>query len=542
MTTLLFPGRHLVQTEFQHAYLKRSLGEEPCRLRWYESENPDLSPIDTIVFAITSANRENSRYNSIPFHVRAIGVDRFARTLQESASFNFRIIGIPHYPPTDKFAANILKEVAAQTEGSISLAADNCAVLCSTPEVITQFRDLGFSILPAELEHKDEMTPIQVVKHFVGVVDDWQSDETLNASMSRSTRELWRDFPDVPRRIFRLWNDPLLNDEGSLTETRDYATYAYEMANASVIQMKYDDIKAAITPGKIVDEGCADGAMLAKISRDYPDSDLIGIELTGEFMARCRERQRAGDFRGSFVHFYQRNILDDIFTAGSINTTICNSTIHELWSYGEQQTTVDRYLKQKFDQTSIGGRLVIRDVVGPANGDELIHVWFNDENGSNDVPNRKCSDAHDLKAHLTQLSTYGRFVRFTQDFLHERRATLARDDAASLTFSEHERNGRRLVLANHRLVAEFMGKMDYLHNWQSEMHEEFAFWSFPEWCEAVQRAGFQVNHEVSRSYCNEWIVENRYRGRIELFRNLNGALTPVSYPATNLVLVGEKLA
>ena len=82
------------------------------------------------------------------------------------------------------------------------------------------------------------------------------------------------------------------------------------------------------------DSGLADeaSALLVPIARDFPDSDLVGIEITGEFMARCIERQRAMEFGGTYVHFHQRNITEPVFEPASIDTTICNSTTHELWS------------------------------------------------------------------------------------------------------------------------------------------------------------------------------------------------------------------
>src|SRR6202012_4929641 len=93
------------------------------------------------------------------------------------------------------------------------------------------------------------------------------------------------------------YQDPLTNQEGSLTATRNYSTYARGMNE--IIRFKYLDIRDALKPGRIVDEGCADGAPLAEISRDFPDSDLFGIDLSAEFAGRFNERQRAGEFGGA---------------------------------------------------------------------------------------------------------------------------------------------------------------------------------------------------------------------------------------------------
>jgi hypothetical protein len=60
MSFLLFPGRHLVNTEFQEQYLKRVLTEPPASLPGFLAGAAPLSKSPTeIIFAITSANQEN---------------------------------------------------------------------------------------------------------------------------------------------------------------------------------------------------------------------------------------------------------------------------------------------------------------------------------------------------------------------------------------------------------------------------------------------------------------------------------------------------
>src|SRR5579872_1085582 len=131
MSYLLFPGRHLINTTFQERYLNRVLSEPPGSLPGFiggSSKLPD-SPKE-IIFAITSANQDNSRFNPVPFHIRAVGVDRFARQLQPQVAFGYRIFGIPHYGHTRNFASFTLKEMAFQSEQTIKLSPENCLVLC----------------------------------------------------------------------------------------------------------------------------------------------------------------------------------------------------------------------------------------------------------------------------------------------------------------------------------------------------------------------------------------------------------------------------
>ena len=540
MSYLLFPGRHLVNTKFQEQYLKSVLSTPPHSLPGFIGGTASFSkPPDEIIFAITSANQENSRFNPIPFHIRAVGLDRFARHLQHELKFRYRILGIPHYGHTENFAAFTIKEIADQTEKAVQLTPENCLVLCSTPEVSRLYVKLGFSLAPAELGQTEPRpaTPIEITREIGARGGEWRSGELVAGHLASSHASLFEDFPEVPRRIARLYQDPLTNQEGSLTDNRNYSSYARGMNE--IIRLKYLDIRNAIRPGRIVDEGCADGALLAEVSRDFPDSDLFGIDLSAEFAGRFSERQRAGEFGGAYVHFFHRNLLDRIFEPDSIDTTICNSTLHEIWSYVEQEKTVRSYLAEKLRQLRPGGRLIIRDVVGPEKGDELAFLYCHDEDGD-DLPKNDDwkTSGNRPPDWLKALSTRSRFFVFAHDFLAGRRG----NGKPAFKFQSVDRSQPGFLLSL-RSAAEFLSKKDYSDNWRSEVNEEFSFWSFTQWKQVLSESGFRVlenpNHpeQGSRVYTNPWIVKNRYEGHAQLFSAGGAAL---SWPPTNMVLVAEK--
>ncbi len=95
---------------------------------------------------------------------------------------------------------------------------------------------------------------------------------------------------------------------------------------------------------------------------------------------------------------------------------------------------------------------------------------------------------------------------------------------------------------------EFITKKDYIDNWQSELNEEFAFWSFDEWKEALQGAGFKIienpnmKEESSRSFSIPWIIENRFKNKAALYKKVGETLEALEYPDTNMVLIGEKIS
>lgn len=544
---LLFPGRHVLNTRFQEEYLlsvlSRPIAQLPLRGRGVPSE-----PLTEVIFAVTSSNQANSRYNPVPFHVRAIGVDRFGRRLRDALGIGYRIVGIPHYGPTANFAKNVLKEIEEQTEGELDLTPQNAVVLSSVPAVIHLFEDEGFGILAAELTSRETPhtweteLPFDLVKRLAELGPDWATDGELRRKLAPSAFSLFKDFPEVPKRITRLFRDPLLNEQGSLTDTRDYGTYARAMD--SIIDLKYQEIKPAILPGRIVDEGCSDGGLLAKIARDFPDSDFLGIDIAAEFIARGLERQRAGEFGGAFVHFHQRNLLEPIFEPGSIDTTICNSTLHELWSYGDRETTLRAYFAEKHRQTRQGGRLVIRDVVGFPEKDQPILMTLASDDGANGDPFQEFASGPVLSKFLHGLSTRARFLRFVRDFRAEQRAK--GQDTDAIAYEIREVDGREVFALRFGDAVEFLTKKDYTDNWKSEMNEEFAFWSFDDWKAAVTAAGFRIIEDAtrpergSRVYRSEWRVANHFQGKVAFWREGPTGLEPVDFPVTNLVLVAEK--
>jgi len=535
MSFLLFPGRHLVNTTFQEQYLKRVLTEPPASLPGFIAGKAKiLKPPTEIIFAITSANQENSRFNPIPFHIRAVGVDRFARQVQNQAPVRYRVFGIPHYGHTKNFAAFTVKEIAYQSEQTIRLTPKNCLVFCSTPEVIRLYQELGFAVVSAELSAPQPRpaTPIEIIREVGGQKQNWRAGDLATTQLAASHASLFDDFPEVPLRIARLYQDPLTNQEGSLTGTRNYSTYARGMNE--IIRLKYLDIQKALRSGRIVDEGCADGALLAEISRDFPDSDLFGIDLSSEFASRFLERQRAGEFGGAYVHFFHRNLFDRIFEPESIDTTLCNSTLHEIWSYGDGEKSVRSYLAEKLRQLRPGGRLIIRDVVGPDDGEREVLLWCSDTDGK-DLSAAEISQHKDRSAAwLHTLSTRSRFFLFAKDF---------RGGQSGFTYQEKSLRDRPLFRLTLRQAAEFLSKKDYIDNWSSEMNEEFCFWNFSKWKQVLAEIGFQIVEnpnnpaEGSRVYTNPWIVQNRYENCVELF---DKAGAPRPWPPTNMVLIAER--
>ncbi|GEM_PF-812096 len=556
---LLFPGRHILNTRFQEEYMAKIL----CRRLGAFAErdfinHPPQAPeareqtLESIIFAITSFNQDNSRFNPLPGHERMLAAYEFSRQIEETYGVSFSLVGIPDFGNTPRFVHMTLAEIAEQT-GQI-LTPENTVVLCSTPGVIKLYDELGFSVLPAEListepEKYRAPRPVDVVRMIGEAGESWNSNRTAMTELSHSTRALFRRFPQMPGRIARLYSPSLemLTETGSLTGTRDYDSYAFGMGNTDIIRFKYEDIRHAIKGGRIVDEGCADGALLMEVAQDFPDSGLIGVDVSGEFIARFSENIRQHRFGGAYVHVKQANIMSPTSPDNSVDTTICNSTMHELWSYLNQADSVRAYLAKAYRQTRRGGRIVIRDVVGPEDKDKLVYMLCNDEDGSNQDVYADFEDDKALAAHLNGLSTHSRFLRFSKDFLADMRQKGRRGLETKVKYGIEEVDGRKYIVTTLKTAAEFMLTKDYTDNWRSEMNEEFTYRGFSEHKRALEQAGFKVIENPndpmsgSRAYTSPWIAEHSFMGKTELYtKGLDRKLRQMEYPVTNMVLVGEK--
>ena len=108
-------------------------------------------------------------------------------------------------------------------------------------------------------------------------------------------------------------------------------------------------------------------------------------------------------------------------------------------------------------------------------------------------------------------------------------------------------DNRNYIVTSMRLAVEFISKKDYTENWQSEMHEEFAFWNLNDWKAALHQVGFVVQQKpdnvesASHVYTNKWIVERRWQNQVALYLREGNVLLPLHFPPTNIVLIAKKL-
>lgn len=504
---LLIPGRHHLLTNFQIQYLTGV-----CKSR----------KVDAIIFAVTSANHSNTRRNPLPFYLRALAIEAFGRSLGVPCF----IYGIDDVGNVKNFSAYTIKRIHHESEGQFDLAPSNTLVVCSTP-VLEMYERAGFEILTAELEDRTtwkhhSVMPWDIVER-IASSGNWTSDQSIAKDMHPASLDVWTKYR-LGDKVQMLFRDKMISDDGDITTTRDYNTYVRQMDEIAVL--KYDETAPFIRSGRIGDIGCAVGSWIKLACADerWRESDFYGIEVARHLFDICQQRKHNGEFNNPFVFFSQRNAVTGLaFDRGSMNTIHTSSLTHEIESYGSRQELLS-FIKNRYDELAPGGVWINRDVVGPENREREVLMKLAKDDGRNDDLDKTHSTREGLSDYLKGLSTYARFLRFSKDF--------RKKEGYQLKY-ETSKDFVRLKLKD---ACEFMSRKDYIDNWESEMHETFCFWDFNDWKKHLEADGFTIANG-SQPYTNQWIVKNRFVGKVSLF-DLNSS--PIDYPVTNMMMVAEK--
>lgn len=526
---LLIPGRHHLLTEFQFKYLFRILNSNSKISDIDGNILPENTHIESIIFAVTSANHAGTKRNPLPFHLRAMMIQSFSVGLDVPCY----VFGIDDAGQLEDFADYTVKTIGHASNHEFNLSPENTSVICSTP-VLDMYQKKGYRILPAELEDHDTQSyhttlPWEFVERICSS-ENWMNDADIVDGIHFSSLKLWNTY-NLDKKVRSILQDPIIGDDGDITESRDYNTYVRQMDD--IAELKFNDTLPFIKSGNIGDIGCAVGSWikLACDNGNFMESDFYGIEVARQLFDICQQRKHNGEFNSPAVFFAMKNAVTSlVFEKESMNTIHTSSLTHEIESYGSHQDLLD-FIKNRFDELKPGGVWINRDVIGPEDGNKTIYMSLNTTDGDNEEPLRPVTDAEELKVHLEGLSTYGRFLRFADDF--------RRSEGYQLEYSIRDQDGKKVAALKYKDAADFILTKDYTDNWQSEMHETFCFWSFSDWKHALESVGFKLKSE-SKAYQNPWILENRWIGKVELFQD-QALSAKQNFPPTNMLMVAEKL-
>lgn len=250
-------------------------------------------------------------------------------------------------------------------------------------------------------------------------------------------------------------------------------TYLSQMNNAA-------DYKAVIldhvTGQKVLDIGPGGGVLLDLLEERMPEVTPIGIDISSNVVEALRQRKQR---EGRHWEVLQGDALNlkDFVEAGTVDTVIFSSILHELYSYvplnGNKfnHDTVSAALRSAFAVLSAGGVIIIRDGIMTEPASLLRRVRFLEEDG------------------LVWLE------RYAKDFAGRQ--------------IQFQRLGEQEVLMPVNDAMEFLytytwGEEAYIH----EVQEQFGYFTPTEFASFIEQIlGEQAKIEVFRHYLQEGYTE-----------------------------------
>ncbi|MCC6337839.1 MAG: methyltransferase domain-containing protein [Myxococcales bacterium] len=443
-----------------------------AQAQWLESLSG--APVERLVCVLTSANHSGTRRNPLDAATREV----MLRPALARAGKPFELVRVDDIPNSEEWVAHVVAEVKRAV--GVDLTSADTTVYSANRDVQALFRGRGFTVVSDEAKG---LTPHELVQRVVAG-EEWE------AEASAETVKVY-SRPAVRARLQALFSQTLLTEDGELGHARDFKSYGAQM-DASLRQ-KLEDLVPWVKPGCVVDKGCGTGKLLVELARLFPESKLVGVDLSREFLRLCDENTYASDD----VELVFGNIIERNVAPGSATTVIYSSVMHEVHSYTSYDVKqIDRALSNAFAELVLGGHVLVREGVSPPPATWRLEL-------------------------LTEASR-DTFQRFAKEFKKGQGVSFVRLDERTVRLSSHDAN-------------EFLCKKDYLKNWHIEVHEEFGPLTLEGWREALTRAGFEQVHLTE--YVNAWIAANRYQGTVAVF---DEAGKPLPWPATNCVVVGRK--
>ncbi|HXU00158.1 MAG TPA: methyltransferase domain-containing protein [Polyangia bacterium] len=291
-----------------------------------------------------------------------------------------------------------------------------------------------------------------------------------------------------------------------------YARYLAGM-DASMRQKVALTAAHLLCEGRVADMGMGSGQGSHALAALYPRLDVVGVDIDPTMVALAGDRYRLAN-----LSFVAGDIARPVFPDGSLDGIFDSSVLHHVTSYGGyRHANAAEALRAQVAELKPHGVLIVRDFLDPGPGTVLLDVPADDGDASDDPA--RCSTASLLE-------------RFAREF-----RSLHAQPGFDLEAREAPGPGWRRYRLSHKHAAEFVLRKDYRQDWVSEVKEEYTYFSQPQFEELFASFGLRVL--FSSPLNNPWIVRHRFRGRFRLHAE-DGR--PIEWPATNYIIVGEKVA
>ena len=255
--------------------------------------------------------------------------------------------------------------------------------------------------------------------------------------------------------------------------------------------------------GWLADMGMGSGTGSEALAALYPNIRVTGVDINPEMVERAGKRYQLPN-----LDFKTGDIADECFPPESLDMIFDSSVLHHVTTFNNYDLQeAERAVINQVRQLKTGGNLIIRDFLRPEPKDVIL----------------------ELPPDTTEL-----FRKFSQEFRF-----LLPEERRGFTYSELPRanDGWHRFQLEHRLAVEFVLRKDYTTDWQTEVLEEYTYFTQAEF-EALFRAqGLRIL--ASTPIRNPWIVRNRFLGK---FRLTSAQAQAMMFPPTNYLIVGEKVS
>lgn len=300
-------------------------------------------------------------------------------------------------------------------------------------------------------------------------------------------------------------------DRGALSEYE-----AYFAGMDASMQQKIALTTAHFPPrGRIADMGSGSGSGTYDLARLYSGLELIGVDINPVTIDYSIEHYQAPN-----LEFVGGDIADQVFDAESLDGILDSSVLHHVTSFNDFDVgQIRRTLRNQIAQLKTGGVLIIRDFVVPDDSESAVFLDLPNNDGVGDGA-------------IPELSTAALFEVFAEDF----RSSLNRSSGVPYERRLSSRPGFARFQTSLRFAAEFVLRKDYRNHWAPELLEEYTYYSQRDFEDAFREKNLRI--VVSMPLWNPWIVANRFRDKFFISTENE---TPIHYPPTNFLIVGEKV-
>ena len=132
--------------------------------------------------------------------------------------------------------------------------------------------------------------------------------------------------------------------------TLHHDTYFDRMRSSLGSKMK---LLPWLAPGSVLDVGAGDGSLVVAMRAE--GWDAIGLDAAETSVERS----------GGLVRFGRAEDADQVFAGRTFDNIVFCSALHEVWSYGGGQPSWEAALGAATRLLAPGGRILVRDGVGP---------------------------------------------------------------------------------------------------------------------------------------------------------------------------------